>query len=473
MRALRGRRGSVAPVSDAQPKQPVSRELRQARLAVAAIFLTNGALYANLVPRLPEIKAALSMSNAVYGLTVAAFPLGALVSGLFAAVCIRRWGSANVATVGTLLLSIGILLAGVAPSVALFGLAMFTAGAMDSVTDVGQNSHALRVQRAYGRSIINSFHALWSVGTVLGGAMAAAAIVLGLPIATHLAISAAIFVAVAVVARRFLLQDPEPDDDATDDVTDTTTGASKNEEGHATNETNRAAAPNTGDGTESADGADESSPVSPQMPTPTRASPSRRQTQPKQQATPRTWLLLLALSIIAICGGVVEDASGSWATLYLGETLGASAALAPAGYLTLMGAELIGRILGDPMTDRMGRVNVARLGGVLILVGMGLALAFPTIPGTLAGFAAAGFGAATLVPAGMHQADELPGLRPGTGLTVLSWFLRAGFLAGPPIVGAIADAAGLRVGLLVMPLAGIAVLLLAGALRDQRPRPTN
>jgi hypothetical protein len=99
---------------------------------------------------------------------------------------------------------------------------------------------------------------------------------------------------------------------------------------------------------------------------------------------------------------------------------------------------------------------------------MTLALAFPTIPGTIAGFAAAGFGSATLVPGAMHAADELPGLRPGTGLTVLTWLMRVGFLGSPILVGAIADAASLRAGLLTVPAAGLIAVLLAGALSPRR-----
>jgi hypothetical protein len=92
---------------------------------------------------------------------------------------------------------------------------------------------------------------------------------------------------------------------------------------------------------------------------------------------------------------------------------------------------------------------------------MGAALAFPSVPGTIAGFAAVGLGVATLVPAAMHGADRLPGLRPGNGLTAVAWLMRIGFVASPPVVGLIADAAGLRAGLLLVPAAGLLVALLA------------
>ena len=105
------------------------RTTRHARLAVSVMFFTNGALFANLVPRYPEVKAALDLSNAGYGVVVAAFSAGSLVAGLAAAAAMRRIGSAAVAVGGTLVTALCILAAGFAPSAALFALALFLAGA--------------------------------------------------------------------------------------------------------------------------------------------------------------------------------------------------------------------------------------------------------------------------------------------------------------------------------------------------------
>jgi MFS family permease len=71
---------------------------------------------------------------------------------------------------------------------------------------------------------------------------------------------------------------------------------------------------------------------------------------------------------------------------------------------------------------------------------------------------------ATLVPAVYHAADELPGLRRGTGLAVINWLLRIGFLLSPPLIGVLADATSLRVALLAVVGAGLGALLLGRAL---------
>jgi MFS family permease len=385
---------------------------RRARAAVAALFLTNGALFANLIPRYPQIKAELGLGNAAYGLAVAAFPTGAIVAGLGAAWAIRRLGSARAAVLGTLVTALGVCAAAVAPTVGLLMAALFLAGAMDAITDVAQNAHGLRVQRRYGRSIINSFHAVWSIGAVLGGSMAAGAIALDVPRGVHLAVSGALFSVVALVALRFCLPGTDGDDDAT------------------------AGPGRLGD----------------------RVGASRG----------RIVLVLAALVLIATAGTLVEDSGNSWAAIYLSGSLGAAAAVAATGYIALTGAQFIGRLLGDRLVDRFGQRAVARTGGVLVALGMGTALAFPSVPGTVAGFAVAGFGVATLVPAAMHEADELPGLKPGTGLTVVSWLMRLGFLASPPLVGLVADASSVRVGLLVVPAAGLIVVLTAGVLQGRR-----
>ena len=405
-----------------------SLAVRRARWAVATLFFTNGAIFANLVPRYPEIKADLGLSNAAFGVAVAAFPLGALIAGLAAGLLIRRFRSSRVAVAATLLTAVAMIVAGLAPIWVVLALGLFLAGAMDSITDVAQNSHGLRVQRLYQRSILNSFHAVWSIGAVTGGLLGAAAAQLGVDLGLHLTVSAVVFGLLALISYRFLLAGPEPvePDTVTVPAVDTVTGAE-----------------------------------SPALAEPARRSPARI----------GKWLILGALVIIGASGALVEDAGASWSAIYLSGVLGASALVAGLGFIALQGMQFIGRLLGDGLVDRFGQRAVARTGGAVVFLGMGTALAFPSVAGTVVGFGLAGLGVSTLIPAAMHAADELPGLRPGTGLTVVSWLMRLGFLLSPPIVGAIADLTSLRYGLLVVPLAGLLVVLFAPVLAT-RVRPT-
>src|SRR3712207_680850 len=124
----------------------------------------------------------------------------------------------------------------------------------------------------------------------------------------------------------------------------------------------------------------------------------------------------------------------------------------------------VGRLTGDRVVDRFGQRRVAQVGGAVIAAGMGSALTFPSVATTLLGFTLAGLGVATLIPAGYHAADELPGLRRGTGLAVVNWLLRIGFLVSPPLIGVLADAFSLRVALLAVVAAGLGSLLLGHVL---------
>jgi MFS family permease len=408
-------------VSTSTAAAPPTRQARHARAAIATLFLTNGAIYFNIVPRYPEIKAGLGLSNAALGAAIAAFPIGALLASLLAGVVIRRVRSSRAGALGIVLTSVATLAVAVAPDVYTLAAALFVVGALDSIVDVAQNAHGLRVQRLYGRSIVNSLHGVWSVGAVLGGLMGSAAAGLALPLPLHLTISAALFSVVAIGAYRYLL--PGPDD------------------------SERTAA----------------------LPGDTTAHGATSGVRPAAAAGRGAVRMLAVLGILAACGALVEDAGASWGAVYMTGDLHTSAALGGMAVVALQIAMTIGRLTGDRVVDRFGQRNVVRAGGALAAAGMAAALAVPSVPATLAGFALAGLGVATLVPAAMHTADELPGLSPGTGLTVVSWLLRGGFLLSPPLIGLLADQTSLRVGLLVVVAAGLITALCSQVLVQRTP----
>ncbi|OJF14789.1 MFS transporter [Couchioplanes caeruleus] len=393
-----------------------SRQARRARAAVAAVFLTNGAVFFNVVPRYPQIKADLGISNAVLGTAIAGYSIGALVAGLLAGAAIRRFRSARVAAFGIVVTTVATLAIPLAPHWAVFGAVLFVIGALDAIVDVAQNAHGLRVQRLYGRSILNSLHGVWSIGAVIGGLMGSAAAGLDIPLGIHLGISAATWSLVALIAYRSLLPGPE-DAERESEAQDLAAA-----DGHP-------------------------------------GAPPARHGGRRSWGAPAV-RMLAALSALAAFGALVEDSGASWGALYL-TSLHASAAVAGLAVVVFQVAMTIGRLSGDRVVDRFGQRTVARVGAALAAVGMGAALAVPSVGTALAGFAFAGLGFATLVPAAMHAADELPGIPHGTGLTIVSWLLRIGFLLSPPLVGFVADLTSLRVGLLTVVVAGTATFVLA------------
>jgi MFS family permease len=388
-----------------------SVQLRRARVAVALCFFLNAVFYASLVPRLPEVKAELGLSNSSLGAALAAVPLGALVAGLFSAALIRRFTSARVATAGLVLLGVLLAAVAVAPNWPALAAILLLAGGLDAVIDVAQNAHGLRVQRLYRRSILNGFHGVWSIGAVSGGLLGSVAAGLEVPLGVHLGATAVVFGALALLAFRAML--PGDDHADLDEAADAVGGPA----------------------------------------------------EPRASGRRAAVLALAALGVRATCGAFVEDAGASWSALYLRTELAAGAAIAGLGFVALQGAMTIGRLTGDRVVDRFGQRRVVEVGGALIAGGMGAALAFPSVPSTLAGFALAGLGVATLIPAVYHAADELPGLRRGTGLAVINWLLRIGFLLSPPLIGVLADATSLRAALLAVVVAGLGAMLLGRVLR--------
>lgn len=379
---------------------------RRARWAVSAWFFLNGATLANLVPHFPAIKAELGLSNAAYGLAISATALGSVLVGLSAGWFVQRFGSARTAAYAMVLSTLAAALAGMAPTGVLFAAGLFALGATDAITDVGQNAHGLRVQRRLGRSIINSLHAMWSVGAVTGGLIAAGVLALGIPRAWHLGTVAVLIALCGVLSLRLALP--------------------------------------------GADGSD--------------LEGEHAAARGGHWSRMRIVLVITALVVIAIAGALTEDAGSTWAAVYLSAELGAATTVAAWGYIALLVAQTVGRFAGDRLIDRFGQRLVTQAGGLLIAAGLGAALLFPSIPGTIVGFALAGLGCATMIPTAMHEADAIPGLKPGTGLTIVSWLLRIGFLASPPIVGLIADATAIRYGLAIVPVAGALVIALAVAL---------
>lgn len=453
------------PPQDSVPSDPVPdpdaapspQRLRRARLGAALLFLVNGAVFANLLPRLPEIKDAFELSNTAYGLVVIAFPLGSLLAGTAPAPILRRWGSGRTAVAGSVAIAIVILLAGIAGGIG-GGLAvliayvvpLMLAGMVDAVTDTAQNAQALDVQRAMGRSILNSMHALWSLGSVLGGLMGTAALALQVPLAVHLLISGALFSVVAVFAGTRVLTRHEiararPIDAAPADQ-------------------RPAEPPEEPLGEPGGEPLDEPGDDGPARNRPASTSPAA-----PAAALPRAVLMLLLISVVAITGVMVEDLGQNWSALYLRQVLDAPAATAGLGLVALMCAQFAGRLLGDRMVDRLGHAAMARLGALGIAAGLGLVVTAPVPAAAVAGFFIAGLGSATLVPSAYHAADLVPGLRAGTGLAVVSWLMRGAFLSLSPFVGVVSDAVGLRLAFLVIPVAAVCAVLAAGRLRQPVP----
>jgi fucose permease len=170
---------------------------------------------------------------------------------------------------------------------------------------------------------------------------------------------------------------------------------------------------------------------------------------------------LALLGVMAAMGLIAEGAMYDWSVLYLGQELGAKAAVASLGYASFSGAMAAGRFAGDWVRARMAPDTLLRWSGLVGAAGMALALAVPHPVAALCGFALVGLGFANIVPVLFSAAGQLPGIAAAHGIAAVSSVGYFGMMAGPPLIGFIAEAQSLAAGLLVVIVFAVCVCLLA------------
>ena len=385
-----------------------SPDLLRARAGVSLVFLANGLGFANLVPRFPEIVEGLGLSRSAFGQAVAAASVGALVAGLAASWLISRLTSAKVASLGMLVVALALLGAGLARSWLVLAICLLVVGGTDSIVDVAQNAHGLRVQRRWGASIVTSFHASWSLGAVLGAAMGQALAGAGVGVGTHMVLTAVVLLGLStgpLLAGWFLpghdRADREPDEIKEFDN-----------------------------------------------------APQVRPATSSRRVGPVTILVLLVVGLLCAASMFPEDVAMNWSSLLLSEQ-GAGAGHVGLGLVALQGTMIVGRLVGDRIIDAVGQRAVIAWGGALVTLGMSIALLLSSVPGTLLGMAISGAGCAVAVPVTYSAADDVEGLPPGLGLTIVSWLARLAGLLAPPVVGRLGDDHGLWVALAYGLLGGL------------------
>ncbi|WP_344105995.1 MFS transporter [Myceligenerans crystallogenes] len=372
--------------------------LQRARTATLIAFATNGAMPATLLARYAEVKDLLGLDTAAFGLLVVGSVLGAVGSLHLPGAILRRIGSRWTASAGTAWAAAALVLAatGVAwgnPWVFLAGIVL--GGFADAVVDVAQNAHGLRVQEAYGRSLLSSMHAGWSIGAAIGGLAGTAAASAGVPLPVHLGAWGLLCTVVMAWSCRAFLPDAR--------------GGAGGEQGHG------------------------------------------------RLGWRAAWLLA-PLALVALAGFAVEDIGNNWSAVLLATERGVPVANAGIGLSVLLGAQFAGRLLGDRFIDRVGNrpALVTSLG--LVAVGLLISAWAPGPVPTLAGLALAGLGCAITVPLAFAGADAVRGLRPHDGVTWIGWVMRAASIGLSPAIGAVAMVASLPLALSLVSLLAILAL---------------
>lgn len=182
-----------------------ARSLLLARIAVSATFFSIGALFANWVSRIPEVKEALNLSESTLGLALMVSSVGVIFGLLVASGLIARFGSKTVCFYGVIGLALALGLISFVTNFYTLAGALFFAGFFNSMTDVAMNAQGVEVELRRQKPIMNSFHAFWSVGLFSGAVTGSAFVALGFSFRQHFLIVPIFFIVMIAILQGYLL----------------------------------------------------------------------------------------------------------------------------------------------------------------------------------------------------------------------------------------------------------------------------
>lgn len=177
-------------------------------------------------------------------------------------------------------------------------------------------------------------------------------------------------------------------------------------------------------------------------------------------ALPRGVLALIG--VLAALGLLCEGAIYDWSVLYMRQALDApppTAALAYAGFSAAMAGARFG---GDWIRARLDAVRLMRGSAILAALGMALVLGAGHVVPALAGFVLMGLGLANVVPVLFSAAARVPGVAPAHGIAAVAALGYFGMMAGPPLIGLVAEHRSLTGGLGLVVLFALVLAMLAG-----------
>ncbi len=182
-------------------------------------------------------------------------------------------------------------------------------------------------------------------------------------------------------------------------------------------------------------------------------------TAPNRGVFSRPDSALLQLGLIAFCSMASEGAMFDWSGIYFRDVVKTPASLAILGYTSFMVMMAAGRFLADGLVLRFGRKDVLQASGILISTGFFFAVFFPYLITATVAFMMVGLGVSSIVPS-VYSAAGKQGIAPGIALANVASVGFLGFLMGPPLIGYVSAAAGLRCSFAGIGILGICITLL-------------
>jgi MFS family permease len=401
-----------------RPHQPAAdrRALARWRWAVTAAFGLGGIAVSAWGPRLPGIKASLDIGTGTIGLLLAGVTVGAIAGLVASPPVLHRLGGRAALVAAALLVATAMAVLGIAlvlGSVPLIAVAFVVIGAGVGTLDVLINVEGSAVERAAGRTLLPGMHAAWSIGAAVGSGIGAACAALGVtPAAQFIGEAVLIAAAALVLAPGISTSTHEPAD----------------------------------------------------QPRPSRAARIRQWL--------RGWLdwRLLLIGLVMLGVELGEGSANSWLTLAVQTSHGQTAAVAAAFFTVFAAGEGLTRILAGPIVDRFGRVRTTRVTTALGVLGIAAFILGGSAWIALAGVVLWAVGVSMGFPLGMSAAAE-SGPDPASRINVVASIGYFAGLAGPPVIGGLAQSIGLLHALWLLAVLFLAAFAAAGSLRPRTPVP--
>ena len=200
--------GSSAFDADAARVAPAA--VLRSQLAVASLFGALGFSYGTWTSRLPAIKAGLGLSTSQVSVVLLFAALGSIFSFPITAAALHRLGSRGASLLSGGLLSVGLVLFGLAPNWALACAVMCVYGVLASTMDVAMNAQGVEVERATAQPVMSRLHAVFSLGTMAGAFFASAITNATTSVPLHFAVAALVVLAATLLPRAGLVADAQP-----------------------------------------------------------------------------------------------------------------------------------------------------------------------------------------------------------------------------------------------------------------------
>ncbi len=169
------------------------------RMAALVYFFLSGFGYSTWASRIPGIQQQLHINEAQLGGALLAAPVGVLVTSPFTSNLLNRYSSKSIMIFGAVFYNIMLALLAFTTELWQLCLVLFCFGSSRNLLNLSMNAQGVEVQRLYDRSIITSFHAMWSMAGFAGAATGYLFVMSKLPIAAHFVSVSIIMIILSVI----------------------------------------------------------------------------------------------------------------------------------------------------------------------------------------------------------------------------------------------------------------------------------